>query len=54
MIGLAWYAPLGGALILGAIVFGLAKVQQWRFVKRYEREEAGDKAAQAPGRPHHA
>lgn len=51
MVGLAWYAPLGGALILGSFVFVLARVQQRRFVRRYEREPESVGAAKATHRP---
>ena len=44
MIGLAWYAPLGGGLILGAFVFALARVQQWRFSRRHDALTAADGA----------
>lgn len=52
MVGLAWYAPLGGALILGAFVFALARVQQRRFERRHDLEHAS--AAPAKATHHHA
>ena len=54
MVDLAWYAPLGGALILGAMVFGLARFQQRRFSRRYDSAGVSDPTSVVKAGHHHA